>query len=61
LNRLEPDKGKQARLLTEHLTGQRTLPATEEDLQNQLNRKATKKIKRQHAAAKASANMAMEE
>jgi hypothetical protein len=28
LDILEPDKGKQARLLTEHLTGQRTLPST---------------------------------
>jgi len=28
LNRLEPDKGKQARLLTEHLTGQRALHCT---------------------------------
>ena len=26
LDRLEPDKGKKALLLTEHLTGQRTLP-----------------------------------
>ena len=32
LDRLEPDKGKQARLLTEHLTGQRTLPYIEEEL-----------------------------
>ena len=29
MDRLEPDKGKQARLLTEHLTCQRTLPSTE--------------------------------
>jgi hypothetical protein len=29
LDRLELDKGKQARLLTEYLTGQRTLPCTE--------------------------------
>ena len=32
LDRLEPDKGKQARLLTEHLTGQRNLPSTEAKL-----------------------------
>jgi len=32
LDRLEHDKGKQARLLTEHLTGQRTLPCTEQEL-----------------------------
>jgi hypothetical protein len=40
LDRLEPDKGKHARLLTEHLTGQRTLPSTEQDLQKLLDRKA---------------------
>ncbi len=32
LDRLEPDKGKQDRLLTEHLTGQRTLPSTKAEL-----------------------------
>ena len=32
LDRLEPDKGKQTRLLTEHLTGQRALPYTEQGL-----------------------------
>ena len=32
LDRLEPDEGKQARLLTEHLTGQMTLPSTEAEL-----------------------------
>jgi len=46
-DRLEPDKGKQARLLTEHLTGQRTLPCTEHELQKLLERKAEKEIKRQ--------------
>ena len=30
IDRLEPDKGKQAKLLAEHLIGQRTLPSTEE-------------------------------
>ena len=40
LDRLEPDKGKQARLLTEHLRGQRTLPCTEEELAILLEKKA---------------------
>ena len=44
LDRLEPDKGKQARLLTEHLTGQRTLPGTEQELQKLMERKAEKEI-----------------
>jgi flagellar hook-basal body complex protein FliE len=61
LDRLEPDKGKQARLLTEHLTGQRTLPSTEQELQSLLERKANKEIKRQQAAAEAAANRAAEE
>jgi len=50
LDRLEPDKGKQARLLTEHLTGQRTLPGTEQELQKLMERKAEKDIKRHHVA-----------
>ena len=32
LDRLEPDKGKHARLLTEHLIGQITFPCTEKEL-----------------------------
>ena len=58
LDRLEPDKGKQAWLLTEHFTGQRTLPCTEQELQKMLERKAEKEIKRQHAASEAAANRA---
>ena len=46
LVRLEPDKGKQAKLLTEHLTGQRTLPSTEAELQTHMERRATKELKR---------------
>ena len=46
LDRLEPDNGKQAQLLTEHLTGQRTLPSTEQKSQKLLERKAEKEIKR---------------
>ncbi len=61
LDRLEPDKGKQARLLTEHLTEQRTLPCTEQELQKLLERKAEKEIKRQHVTTKAAANRAANE
>jgi len=61
LDRLEHDKGKQARLLTEHLIGQRTLPTTEDKFQQHLKRKTTRLIKRQHAVAKAATNMATEE
>ena len=42
LDHLKPDKGKQARLLTEHLRGQRILPYTEQELQKSLERKAEK-------------------
>jgi hypothetical protein len=51
LDRLEPDKEKQARLLTEHLICQRTLLCIEKELKMLLERKANKEIKRQHAAA----------
>ncbi len=61
LDRLEPDKGKQARLLTEHLTGQRTLPSTEQELHKLHKRKAEKEIERHEAAVEAAANMAAEE
>ena len=61
LDRLEPNKGKQAQLQTEHLTGQLTLPSTEQELQKLLERKADKEIKRQHAAAEAATNIAAEE
>ena len=58
LDRLEPDKGKQARLLAEHLTGQRTLPNTEQELHKLLERKVEKEIKRQQATTKAAAGRA---
>jgi len=32
LDRLDPDKGRQAKLLTEHLTRQRVVSSTEEEL-----------------------------
>jgi len=42
LDRLEPEKGKHARMLTEHLTGQRLLLATELELQAQMEKRAHK-------------------
>ena len=61
MDRLEPDKGKQARFLTEHLTRQRTLPCTEQELQKLLERKEEKEIKRQHATSEAAAKRAVDE
>ena len=61
MDRLEPDKGKHARYLTEHLIGQRTLPSTEEELQSILKRKAAREQKRKLVAAEAAANTAVEE
>jgi len=58
LDRIEPDKRKQARLLTEHLIGQKTLPCTEEELLLLLERKAGREIKRQHAARETASNRA---
>ncbi len=58
LDRLEPNKGKQARLLTEHLTGQRQLPSTEQELQQHLEKQAQREIRKQMAAAEAAANRA---
>jgi hypothetical protein len=46
LDRFEPDKGKQAHLLTEHLIGQRTLPCTDQELQKLLEKKEEREIKR---------------
>jgi hypothetical protein len=58
LDRLEPDKGKQSRLLTEHLTRQRSIPSTESELQTHLERRAARELKRQQVAAEAAANKA---
>jgi DNA-binding XRE family transcriptional regulator len=55
LDILESDKGRHARILTENLTGQRTLPSTEQELHTQLERKASRKMKRHQVAAKAAA------
>jgi hypothetical protein len=61
LDRLEPDKDKQARLLTEHLTGQRTLPSTEAELHTHLERRAARELKRQQVAAEAAAKAAADQ
>ena len=53
---LEPDKGKYARLLTEHLTGQRLLPSTEVELQQQLKKRAQRDLKNHRATAEEIAN-----
>ena len=60
LDRLEPDKGKQAKMLTKHSTGQRQLPATEHELHPQLEKRALKDHRKQQTAAKAAAYKAME-
>ena len=49
----EPDKSKQAKLLTEHLSRQRVLPSTEDEVQQHLERKATREADRMLAATKA--------
>ena len=56
VDRLEQDKGKQAMMLTEHLTGQRQLPTTEQELHTQLEKRALKDLRKQHVAAEAVAN-----
>ena len=55
LDRLEPDKGKQARLLTEHLTRQSIFHVTKEELQQHLERKVAMEMNRQHAASEEAA------
>ena len=47
-------------MLTEHLTGQRQLPATEQELLTQLEKRAIKDIRKQQAAAEVAANRAAE-
>jgi hypothetical protein len=61
LDKLEPDKGKQAKLLTEHLTGQRTLPSTEAKLQTHMERRAASELKRQQVSAEAAAKAAADQ
>jgi hypothetical protein len=50
LDRLEPDKERQGKLLTEHLTGHGILPSTEEELAQILEQRAKKEAE-QHMAA----------
>jgi len=55
LERHEPDKAKQAKLLTDYLSGQMTLPSTEEELQQHLERKAKREADKLMVAAEAKA------
>jgi len=57
LDKHEPDKLKQAKLLTKHLAGQRVLPSKEEELHQHLERKAKRDANRLLAAAEAEANI----
>jgi len=56
LERHEPDKAKHAKLLTKHLSEQRVLSSTEEELQLHPERKAKREAERQFAAAEAEAH-----
>ena len=47
-------------MLTKHLTGHRLLPATEQELQAHLEKRAHKELSKQHAAAKTAADKAAE-
>ena len=47
-------------MLTEHLTGQRQLPTTEQELHTQLEKRALKDFIKHQAAAEAAANRATE-
>ena len=47
-------------MLTEHLTGQRQLPATEQELHAQLEKRAHKELGKQRAAAETTTNIAAE-
>ena len=53
LDRHEKDKAKQAKLLTKHLAGHMTLPSTEEELQENFERKSKREADRLVAAAEA--------
>ena len=53
LDKHEPDKTKQAELLTEHLAGHRILPFTEEELQQHMERKAKRELDIQIASMEA--------
>ena len=57
LDKLESDKGKQARLITEDLTRQRLLPSTEQELQQLPEKRAQRDIRKQQVAAEAAANI----
>jgi hypothetical protein len=60
IDRLEPDKGKHDRMLTNHLTRPRLLLATEHKLHAQLEKRAQKDLRKQQVVAEATANRAAE-
>ena len=47
-------------MLTKHLTGQRQLPATDQELHTQLEKRALKDLRKHQAVAEATANIAAE-
>ncbi len=49
MDRLKSNKGRQGKLLTEHLTGHRVLPSTKEELAQILVQRAKKEAERQMA------------
>ena len=53
MERLEPDKGRQAKLLTEHLTRHRALPSTDEELARILEQRAKEEAARRLATQEA--------
>ena len=55
LERHEPEKAKHAKLLTEHLLGQMTLPSTEEEFQQHLERTIKREADRLLAKAETEA------
>jgi len=57
LDRLEPDKGCQGKLLTEHITGHRVLPSTKEELAQIMEHRAKKEAERHLAAEEAARHM----
>jgi hypothetical protein len=57
LERHEPDNIKQVKLLTKHISRQRVMPSTDEELQQHMERKAKRETERQLAAAEAKAHM----
>ena len=56
LDKMKLDKGKQARLLTKHLTRQRLFPSKDQELHSQLEKLAHRKTRQQHESTKRTTN-----